>query len=660
MVLRIVTFNARGLLNVNKFDKVKEMCQQEDIILLQETNWREGCINEMRKRWKGEFLYNNGDERYGRGVAILIRENSGINGKEIYKDKVGKCMAVEITFEEKNILFVNVHAPNEEKEKREYFNMVKRFLRNYKDIIMLGDFNTVFSKQDMADGMVFKSDTGRKELKSLMEENNMIDVWRERNEKKREFSIRQIVGNFMCQTRIDMVLCTRNIEGFIEKLRYEETSLSDHKPFFVQLDWDTGKRGPGVWVLNTNILKDEHYVLTIKKMIEEEKESRMYVEDKRIWWENVKFLVKKITIKYCTLKHKCKRNKEKRIRERLEKQIDDEVQDVQKIKEIQEELKEIEENKYKGAMLRSKAKYLVEGEKCTKFFFDLERKKGRSEMIKGIKKGNGEIIETSGEILNETREYFEKLFSAEGVKEEEKKELMELIKTKVGEEEKEECDRSISKEEIEKAINELNKRKSPGIYGLGSEFYVTFKDIITNVLMDVYKEIFEKGEMMLRMGMGLMKLIYKKKGEKTELKNYRPITMLNTDLKILAKILANRLKEIMPFDRVEHKYLFDVLKSFGFGENFIKWVRILYKGAVTRIKCNGFLTKCFRITRSIRQGCPLSALLYSLVAEPLGLAIKQGKRIKGIEIEEIIKDNKSFQYADDTTIIVRGEESVKK
>lgn len=142
-------------MQVNKFDKVKEMCKQEDIILLQETNWREGFINEMRKRWKGEFLYNNGDERYGRGVAILIRENSGINGKEIYKDKVGKCMAVEIIYEEKKILIVNIHAPNEEKEKREYFNMVKRFLRNYKDIIMLGDFNTVFSKQDMADGMVF-------------------------------------------------------------------------------------------------------------------------------------------------------------------------------------------------------------------------------------------------------------------------------------------------------------------------------------------------------------------------------------------------------------------------------------------------------------------------------------------------------------------------
>ncbi len=42
MLLRIVTFNARGLLDIRKFEKVKEMCKGEDVILLQETNWREG------------------------------------------------------------------------------------------------------------------------------------------------------------------------------------------------------------------------------------------------------------------------------------------------------------------------------------------------------------------------------------------------------------------------------------------------------------------------------------------------------------------------------------------------------------------------------------------------------------------------------------------
>ncbi len=69
MLLRIVTFNARGLLDIRKFEKVKEMCKGEDVILLQETNWREGYMTEIRKRWSGEILYNNGDGRLGRGVA---------------------------------------------------------------------------------------------------------------------------------------------------------------------------------------------------------------------------------------------------------------------------------------------------------------------------------------------------------------------------------------------------------------------------------------------------------------------------------------------------------------------------------------------------------------------------------------------------------------
>jgi hypothetical protein len=112
------------------------------------------------------------------------------------------------------------------------------------------------------------------------------------------------------------------------------------------------------------------------------------------------------------------------------------------------------------------------------------------------------------------------------------------------------------------------------------------------------------------------------------------------------------------FDRVEHGFLFDVLKSFGFGENFMKWIRILYKGAITKIKCNGFLTQGFKITRSIRQGCPLSALLYSLVAEPLGLIVKHEEGIKGIGIEG--GESKIFQYADDTTLLLKDLESVRK
>lgn len=61
------------------------------------------------------------------------------------------------------------------------------------------------------------------------------------------------------------------------------------------------------------------------------------------------------------------------------------------------------------------------------------------------------------------------------------------------------------------------------------------------------------------------------------------------------------------FDRVEHGFLFSVLKKFGFGENFIKWIAILYKDILTKVKFNVFLSQPFKVLRSIRQGCPLSS-----------------------------------------------------
>lgn len=87
MVLSVVVFNARGLLNEMKFEKLKELCKNEDIILLQETNWRRGVMDVFKKRWDGEIFFNNGEGQMGRGVAILIRKNKEIEGELIYDDK---------------------------------------------------------------------------------------------------------------------------------------------------------------------------------------------------------------------------------------------------------------------------------------------------------------------------------------------------------------------------------------------------------------------------------------------------------------------------------------------------------------------------------------------------------------------------------------------
>lgn len=132
----------------------------------------------------------------------------------------------------------------------------------------------------------------------------------------------------------------------------------------------------------------------------------------------------------------------------------------------------MQEKKYQGARLRSKARYMVVGEKCTKFFFDLEKSKGKAETIKAIKGENGKI-EKIEQILEEVKAFYEKLFSAEGVDEEEKGFLLNQIEARVGEERKKQCDQEI-REEIEKAIAQLNRRKSPGIDGRGGVSFTLF------------------------------------------------------------------------------------------------------------------------------------------------------------------------------------------
>ena len=81
------------------------------------------------------------------------------------------------------------------------------------------------------------------------------------------------------------------------------------------------------------------------------------------------------------------------------------------------------------------------------------------------------------------------------------------------------------------------------------------------------------------------------------------------------------------FDRAGHEYLFAILEKFDFGLKFRNWVKIFYTSIFSSVKYNGFLTPYFRLKNSVKQGYPISALLYVLLAEPWSEAIKQNDKI---------------------------------
>lgn len=109
---------------------------------------------------------------------------------------------------------------------------------------------------------------------------------------------------------------------------------------------------------------------------------------------------------------------------------------------------------------------------------------------------------------------------------------------------------------------------------------------------------------------------------------------------------------------MEHDYLLAVLKGFGFGDRFVSWVRTFYTDIFSCVKCNGFLTGYFSVERSVRQGCPLSALLYSIIAEPLSLAIKCTSGIEAVPVPGSTAPSLIYQYADDTTFTVSSLSSI--
>ena len=125
--------------------------------------------------------------------------------------------------------------------------------------------------------------------------------------------------------------------------------------------------------------------------------------------------------------------------------------------------------------------------------------------------------------------------------------------------------------------------------------------------------------------------------------NNLPLALLNLDQK-------------KAFDNVDHKYLFNTLKAMGFGQRFVSYVQVMYLNTQSLIKVGGSLTPPFSFEKGIRQGCPLSGLLYSIAIEPLlhTLCIK----LNDISLKSPCGSGNSIvvsAYADDVTIFLTND-----
>jgi hypothetical protein len=112
-------------------------------------------------------------------------------------------------------------------------------------------------------------------------------------------------------------------------------------------------------------------------------------------------------------------------------------------------------------------------------------------------------------------------------------------------------------------------------------------------------------------------------------------------------------------DKIVHKVLLKVLEKFNFGPNLIKWGTILYQDLTSCIIVNNFISQPVKNSRSVKQGCSLSPLLYVLCLEPFVRKVCKDKDIEGLKLLGLPEQCKIAVFADDSTGILTTDKSIK-
>ena len=217
------------------------------------------------------------------------------------------------------------------------------------------------------------------------------------------------------------------------------------------------------------------------------------------------------------------------------------------IRELENRLKELISKELAGVLFRSKARWLEEGERPTRFLFKLEHERIQRNFISSVSNSDDVEVFSSEEIERKHVRFYSDLFSSEPVDACCKQACLASIENHISASQQQSCEGFLSLQELTDSVKGVNLGKLPGSDGLSVEFYLHFWEILGPLLLRVANECFRDGDLCDSMKGSVTRLIFKKRGDRKSLKNWRPISLLNVDYKIISKLITSRLANVIEF-----------------------------------------------------------------------------------------------------------------
>ena len=309
---------------------------------------------------------------------------------------------------------------------------------------------------------------------------------------------------------------------------------------------------------------------------------------------------------------------------------------------LREELKEHDVHEANKIFIATQQMAMENGEKPTKYFFDLLKKKQEkhnfTQVNVPIGRGKTKISNDIIDILKISTSFYKNLYKVqENLIATEQQSIIDLIDCQLDINQQNDLDADISKEEFRTALAETQNGKTPGWDGLSYEFYKTFWSLLEEDFLQIQNHILNVEKSLTPSQQRALTSLLYKKWDKKDLKNWRPLSLLCTDYKLITKALANRIKKVLPsiihtdqtcgvpnrtihenlfltrdiieytnqkripgyiitvdqekaFDRVDRKFLFKILKKFNFGDKIIQWLEIIYQNPKSALYINLFIS----------------------------------------------------------------------
>ena len=756
---KLLSLNVQGLGAQRQAQTLQYLLEGDwNVACLQDTHFRtaeagekwlkEGMGHASHPVWPGTGFFAPTSSSSVGGTAILFKRSfpgnilPEANPVLCEEDPLGRILRVDFSWEDQVFSLFSVYAPAVAGERADFFTRVlhpavEASRRQHGEgtcthhVLIGGDFNCVMGPKDHTGnpGRTTRY-SGARQLRQVQDAQGLVDAW-EVMHPEAGIDVGRTHVHIPTATvaRLDRWLVPKAIHtrGWLQASKVHHCPVSDHLGVTMHLTAPRAiARGPGFWALPLHVLDDDGWCDAVTREWQR-RVALPLATDRRQRWDGFKTWVQAYTVHHQAEAAARRRDAMRALQRRAEAALrtlarsPGDRQAQMAYIDVMGDMRCLNIRKARDTGVQAGIVWQDFGERPTHIFHQMGRWRAQDSTFTHVRAPGDDPASPPVPFTDDTQPWALEtaavhfagdsphgLYRAREVDTGQQDLILESCTDRVTAQGVAAClgpdgDGRLTTEECRKALWALARGKRPGSDGIPPEFYRTFWDLLGEELTLVLNEAFDDPteDPMLSPSQrhGFTVLIYKGEGDRADVMRYRPLTMLNSDYKILAKLLATRLGlalvdvihptqtafvpgrwlganvlchldlvDVVPqagrcgaivftdfikaYDTLDRGWLLRCMHHVGLPAQFIRWAKILMAGNVNQLLVNGFPTREFPVVGGVRQGCPASPPLYIVALQPLATHLRR------LALEGSIRPipwpgappEISWQHADDLTL----------